>query len=112
MALVSNSIFNVVPTLIRNVPGAASYFLVLEISQKMTRDIAEKFPFLKRSLVVEDGKLSATARFSCGASSRAFVGFAFMPASLIKTRFEVWKRSYYPFYLCSVMFCFLGFKYG
>ena len=79
-----------VPTLLRNVPGSASYFVVLEFFQGNTRIIARSIqPSVAKFLVDEEGKLSGVARFSCSAFSRSLVGFSFMPISVIKTRLEV-----------------------
>lgn len=64
--------------------------MVLEFCQVSARALAGGAPTsLTKILVDREEKLSNAARFSCGAFSRSFVGFIFMPVSVIKTRLEV-----------------------
>ena len=71
-----------VPTIIRNVPGTASYFFVLSKMKEF---------FMKHGITnASQNGLSNFGNLACGASSRALVGFLLMPFSVMKVRLEVY----------------------
>ncbi|KAF9187371.1 hypothetical protein BGZ51_001338 [Haplosporangium sp. Z 767] len=79
-----------VPTIVRNVPGAAMYFTVLNESRMLLarRKIngAERVDTLSGNSALP--KLSNTENLIAGGASRAAIGFVMMPATVIKVRYE------------------------
>ncbi|KAG0247879.1 hypothetical protein BG011_000795 [Mortierella polycephala] len=79
-----------VPTIVRNVPGAAMYFTVLNESRMLLarRKIngTERVDTLSGSSALP--KLSNTENLIAGGASRAAIGFVMMPATVIKVRYE------------------------
>ncbi|KAF8982366.1 hypothetical protein BGZ46_001408 [Entomortierella lignicola] len=85
-----------VPTIVRNVPGAAMYFTVLNESRTLLA--RRKINGLDRTDVVSGNsalpKLSNTENLIAGGGSRAAIGFVMMPATVIKVRYESNLYSY------------------
>ncbi|KAG0243066.1 hypothetical protein BGW41_002928 [Actinomortierella wolfii] len=81
-----------VPTIVRNVPGAAMYFSVLNETRMLMAK--RKLNAMDRTAtVVTDStsalpKLSNTENLIAGGASRAAIGFIMMPATVIKVRYE------------------------
>ncbi|KAF9364040.1 hypothetical protein BGX34_002643 [Mortierella sp. NVP85] len=79
-----------VPTVVRNVPGAAMYFTVL--NETRTLLAKRKLNGLDRTDTVSTNsalpKLSNTENLLAGGASRAAIGFVMMPATVIKVRYE------------------------
>ncbi|KAF9971758.1 hypothetical protein BGZ73_005211 [Actinomortierella ambigua] len=81
-----------VPTIVRNVPGAAMYFSVLNETRVLMAK--RKLNSLDRSSVSTANstsalpKLSNTENLIAGGTSRAAIGFLMMPATVIKVRYE------------------------
>ncbi|KAF9405631.1 hypothetical protein BGZ94_003446 [Podila epigama] len=78
------------PTIVRNVPGAAMYFTVL--NEARTLLARRKIKGLERGDVHSSNsalpKLSNTENLIAGGLSRAAIGFVMMPATVIKVRYE------------------------
>ncbi|KAF9097791.1 hypothetical protein BGX29_003625 [Mortierella sp. GBA35] len=78
------------PTIVRNVPGAAMYFTVL--NEARTLLARRKINGLERTDTFTAGsalpKLSNTENLIAGGASRAAIGFVMMPATVIKVRYE------------------------
>ncbi|KAF8935442.1 mitochondrial carrier domain-containing protein [Dissophora ornata] len=79
-----------VPTIVRNVPGAAMYFTVLNESRTLLA--RRKINGVERADTVSGTsalpKLSNTENLVAGGASRAAIGFVMMPATVIKVRYE------------------------
>ncbi|KAG0237252.1 hypothetical protein BGW42_001519 [Actinomortierella wolfii] len=81
-----------VPTIVRNVPGAAMYFSVLNETRMLMAK--RKLNAMDRTAtVITDNtsalpKLSNTENLIAGGASRAAIGFIMMPATVIKVRYE------------------------
>ncbi|KAG0328407.1 hypothetical protein BGZ99_005422 [Dissophora globulifera] len=79
-----------VPTIVRNVPGAAMYFTVL--NEARTLMARRKVNGLERTDTLSGTsalpKLSNTENLIAGGASRATIGFVMMPATVIKVRYE------------------------
>ncbi|KAG0220469.1 mitochondrial carrier domain-containing protein [Mortierella sp. GBAus27b] len=79
-----------VPTIVRNVPGAAMYFTVLNESRtllaKRKIDGHDRTDTVSSSSALP--KLSNTENLVAGGASRAAIGFVMMPATVIKVRYE------------------------
>ncbi|KAK3805772.1 MAG: mitochondrial carrier domain-containing protein [Benniella sp.] len=84
------------PTVVRNVPGAAMYFTVL--NETRTLLAKRKLNGLDRTDTVSTNsalpKLSNTENLLAGGASRAAIGFVMMPATVIKVRYESDLYSY------------------
>ncbi|KAG0074621.1 hypothetical protein BGZ93_007718 [Podila epicladia] len=78
------------PTIVRNVPGAAMYFTVLNESRTLLA--RRKINGMDRTDVHSSSsalpKLSNTENLIAGGASRAAIGFVMMPATVIKVRYE------------------------
>ncbi|KAF9142237.1 hypothetical protein BGX30_003100 [Mortierella sp. GBA39] len=80
------------PTIVRNVPGAAMYFTVLNEARTLLArrkinngaDLSETNNASGSALP----KLSNTENLVAGGASRAAIGFVMMPATVIKVRYE------------------------
>jgi len=79
----------------RNVPGAAMYFTVLNESRTLLarRKINGQERTDTQSGTSALPKLSNTENLVAGGASRAAIGFVMMPATVIKVRYEVRRRS-------------------
>ncbi|KAI1305004.1 hypothetical protein EDD11_005028 [Mortierella claussenii] len=79
-----------VPTVVRNVPGAAMYFTVLNEARTLLarRKVngLDRIDTLSSSSALP--KLSNTENLIAGGASRAAIGFVMMPATVIKVRYE------------------------
>jgi solute carrier family 25 protein 38 len=77
--------------MVRNVPGAAMYFTVLNESRTLLAK--RKINGHDRTDTVSSSsalpKLSNTENLVAGGASRAAIGFVMMPATVIKVRYEV-----------------------
>ncbi|KAG0050377.1 hypothetical protein BGZ83_004842 [Gryganskiella cystojenkinii] len=78
------------PTIVRNVPGAAMYFTVLNESRTLLarRKINGRERTDTQSGTSALPKLSNTENLVAGGASRAAIGFVMMPATVIKVRYE------------------------
>ncbi|KAF9935753.1 hypothetical protein BGZ75_000691 [Mortierella antarctica] len=78
------------PTIVRNVPGAAMYFTVLNESRTLLA--RRKINGMERTDTLSGSsalpKLSNTENLIAGGASRAAIGFVMMPATVIKVRYE------------------------
>ncbi|KAF9918963.1 hypothetical protein FBU30_011219, partial [Linnemannia zychae] len=79
------------PTIVRNVPGAAMYFTVL--NEARTLLARRKIHGMERADMNNASgsalpKLSNTENLVAGGASRAAIGFVMMPATVIKVRYE------------------------
>ncbi|KAF9433027.1 hypothetical protein BGZ76_009976 [Entomortierella beljakovae] len=78
------------PTIVRNVPGAAMYFTVLNESRVLLA--RRKINGMDRTDTISGAsvlpKLSNTENLIAGGASRAAIGFIMMPATVIKVRYE------------------------
>ncbi|KAK3834167.1 MAG: mitochondrial carrier domain-containing protein [Linnemannia elongata] len=80
------------PTIVRNVPGAAMYFTVLNeartlLARRKVTNGAEQSDTNNASGSALP-KLSNTENLVAGGASRAAIGFVMMPATVIKVRYE------------------------
>ena len=70
------------PSVCRNVPGTALYFMTLErLKNQVTTNPNLKF-------LTSEGKPSHTGNLALGSVSRSAIGFVMMPLSVLKVRFE------------------------
>lgn len=75
-----------VPTIWRNVPGTAFYFVCLEHLKYLAVLHGKRNAHL--AVVDGQGRLSTTANAVIGATARALAGLVFMPFTVLKVRFE------------------------
>lgn len=78
-----------VPTILRNVPGAACYFVLLNQSRESLRGMADMFPSAKHMLYTVDHRPNGLNLFISGSLARVCATWVFMPVTVIKTRLEV-----------------------
>ncbi|KAF9912982.1 hypothetical protein BX616_010196, partial [Lobosporangium transversale] len=84
------------PTIVRNVPGSAMYFTILNetrtlLARRKINGLDREDTFSSNSALP---KLSNTENLIAGGASRAAVGFVMMPATVIKVRYESNLYSY------------------
>ena len=75
------------PTILRNVPGNALYFLILDSTRLRLRQFRWN---LSSNQGLSDGMVNLIG----GSASRAFAGALLMPFTVMKTRFESSKYNY------------------
>jgi solute carrier family 25 protein 38 len=73
------------PTLVRNVPGTALYFVTLQQLRYLMIIADSRF---KLGLIAPDGRSSPLANALAGGLSRLLAGFCFMPFTVLKVHFE------------------------
>lgn len=81
-------------TLLRNVPGSAAYFVTLNQFKYLVLVGSQRWPKVFAQLT-SDGRLSSTGNLVVGAAARTAVGFALMPLTVAKVRFESSSYSSY-----------------
>lgn len=83
------------PTLMRNVPGVAVYFSVLQQIQYLVYVGHQRNWYLADALYDErQKKLSGKGNLVAGALARTFAGTLLMPATVLKVRFESSQYQY------------------
>lgn len=80
---------NLVPTLIRNVPGVAFYFGTLQHLTYLSLVGHQRgLPILENFWDPRRQQLTMTGNIVMGATARTIAGFILMPATLLKVRYE------------------------
>jgi solute carrier family 25 protein 38 len=84
-----------IPTMIRNVPGVAVYFLTLQQFKYLVYIGNQRnLPILKSLYDPESRRLSGRGNLLAGAFSRTFAGALLMPATVLKVRYESRQYKY------------------